>query len=79
VVPLDFLYSSLFMPRFGLISGMNLIDILEMACDWKAASLRHANGNFSRSVELCSERFGISAQLSQIILNTASLFEVRNV
>jgi hypothetical protein len=62
----------------GGVSGMNLIDILEMVCDWKAASLRHANGNFSRSVELCSERFNIAPQLAQIIMNTAALFEVQN-
>lgn len=57
---------------------MNLIDVLEMACDWKAASLRHTDGDFNRSVELCSERFNIAPQLAQIILNTAVLFEVPN-
>lgn len=58
----------------GGIEGMNLIDVLEMVCDWKAASLRHEDGNFNRSVKICSERFNISPQLAQIILNTAELF-----
>lgn len=63
----------------GGVTGMNLIDVLEMVCDWKAASLRHTDGDFVRSVRVCSERFEISPQLAQIILNTAELFGDDNV
>ena len=32
------------------IRGMNLLDVLEMICDWKASSERHADGNIYRSI-----------------------------
>nr|WP_319775979.1 DUF5662 family protein [uncultured Sphaerochaeta sp.] len=53
------------------IDGMNLVDLVEMICDWKAASERHADGNIYRSLEINKERFGISDQLYSILKNTA--------
>jgi hypothetical protein len=52
------------------IDGMTLLDLLEMACDWKAASEMSANGSFEQSVEYNKERFGLSDQLVNILLNT---------
>lgn len=52
------------------IDGMNLIDVLEMLLDWKAATLRHETGNIIKSLEINKERFKISDQLYQILLNT---------
>lgn len=52
------------------INGMNLFDVLEMCCDWIAASKRHSDGSIYKSIEINKERFGISEQLTQIILNT---------
>jgi hypothetical protein len=52
------------------INGMNLIDIVEMICDWKAASERHADGDIYRSLEINKERFGMSDQLVSILKNT---------
>lgn len=57
------------------INDMNLIDIAEMICDWKASSLRQDDGNLLHSIELNAERFGIDAQLMKILLNTANLFD----
>lgn len=57
------------------ISDMNLIDIVEMICDWKASTLRHNDGNLLRSIEINAKRFGIDEQLTQILVNTARLFE----
>lgn len=57
------------------INDMNLIDIAEMICDWKASSLRQDDGNLLHSIELNAERFGIDAQLTKILLNTANLFD----
>lgn len=57
------------------ISGMNLIDLIEMFCDWAAASLRQNNGNLLKSIEINAERFQIDPQLAQILLNTAAVFE----
>jgi hypothetical protein len=52
------------------IDGMSLLDIIEMFCDWHAAGKRHTDGNFSKSLEINKERFGMSEQLSQIFENT---------
>ena len=49
------------------IDDMDLIDIIEMVCDWKAATLRHADGDIIKSVEINTKRFNISPQLSTII------------
>ncbi|MCK4500703.1 hypothetical protein KAU11_09395, partial [Candidatus Babeliales bacterium] len=40
------------------ISGMSLIDLIEMLTDWKAPTLRHDNGDILKSIELNQERFG---------------------
>lgn len=60
------------------IKGMNLLDIVEMICDWKAASLRHADGDILRSIELNQERFGYSDELKNILLNTVRLLNMDN-
>lgn len=52
------------------INGMSLLDIIEMLADWKAASMRHANGDMGKSMEINRKRFGISDQLYEIIQNT---------
>lgn len=53
------------------ILGMNLIDIVEMFCDWKAATMRHADGDLIKSIELNKKRFGYSDDIEQIFKNTA--------
>lgn len=53
------------------VNEMNLIDLLEMLCDWKAASERHNNGNIRKSIEVNADRFGLSPQLTRILENTA--------
>ena len=53
------------------INGMNLIDVLEMICDWKAASERHADGDILKSIEINQKRFGYSDDLKNILINTA--------
>jgi hypothetical protein len=57
------------------IAGMNLLDIVEMFCDWKAASLRHTNGDFRRSLEINRTRFNVSDQLASIFENSIRLVE----
>lgn len=53
------------------IQGMSLLDIIEMFCDWKAATLRHDDGDLRKSIEINQERFGYSDELKQIFINTA--------
>lgn len=52
------------------VAGMDLLDLMEMFCDWAAASERHANGDFAQSLELSIVRFDISPQLAAILRNT---------
>lgn len=57
------------------INDMSLIDLVEMIADWKASSERQKAGNLLKSIEINSKRFGISNQLTQILINTAKLME----
>lgn len=52
------------------VNDMNLLDVLEMLIDWKAASTRHNNGNIRKSIEHNANRFGLSPQLVKIMENT---------
>ena len=52
------------------IKNMTLIDLLEMICDWKAASERHADGDVYKSLVINKERFGYSDELYNILKNT---------
>lgn len=52
------------------IQRMNLLDLLEMLCDWKAAGERHVNGSIENSLKVNRERFGIDDQLFRILENT---------
>jgi len=54
------------------IAGMDLLDLLEMVCDWIAAGMRHDDGvDFDRSTAINQERFGYSDELASILRNTA--------
>lgn len=55
------------------IEDMNLLDIVEMLCDWKAASERHDNGNIRKSIEINGVRFKLSPQLIKILENTSDV------
>ena len=55
------------------VNDMSLLDIVEMLCDWKAASERHNDGNIRKSIEINADRFGMSPQLTKIFENTADI------
>ncbi|HEY9298227.1 MAG TPA: DUF5662 family protein [Phormidium sp.] len=57
------------------VNAMNLIDILELLCDWYAACKRHNDGDIHKSIEINTERFGLSPQLKSILLNTVPLLQ----
>lgn len=61
------------------IKDMNLIDILEMFCDWKASSLRHETGDIRESIRINKERFGMSDELCHIFNNTATFLEENHI
>jgi multimeric flavodoxin WrbA len=52
------------------IKGMTLVDLCEMIADWKAASMRHNDGDVLKSIELNQARFNYSDELKQILINT---------
>ena len=51
------------------ISQMTLIDLIEMVCDWLAASKRSQTG-IHKGLEINKERYGIDDQLFEIIKHT---------
>lgn len=57
-------------PEVNGIEDMTLLDLVEMLCDWKAASERHDDGNIRKSIEVNAERFNMTPQLRRIFENT---------
>ncbi len=57
------------------INSMTLLDLIEMLCDWKAASERHNDGDIMRSIIVNKERFAISDQLTGILERTCRELE----
>lgn len=57
------------------VDDMTLIDLLEMVADWKAATLRHADGNIWTSLEIQRKKLGLSDQLAKIFANTIPVIE----
>jgi len=52
------------------IDGMTLVDLVEMFCDWYAATKKHADGNLEKSIQANKIRFHMSDQLAEIFENT---------
>lgn len=52
------------------ILGMDLFDLLEMLLDWKAATLRHANGDLVDSLAKNAKRYDIPPALERVLANT---------
>ena len=57
------------------INDMNLVDLVEMFCDWKASSMRHNDGNLLKSIDVNATRFNMTSQLKQIFINTAKMYD----
>lgn len=55
------------------VSDMTLVDLVEMFCDWTAASQRTKDGDPIKSIEISSARFGIPPMLESILKNTVPL------
>lgn len=60
------------------INDMNLIDLIEMLCDWKAAGLRHG-GDLFKSIEVNQTKYRYSDELKTILKNTACFFNKSRV
>lgn len=53
------------------IREMDLLQMTEMLCDWKAATLRHANGDLGTSITQNRVRFGYGDETERLLRNTA--------
>jgi hypothetical protein len=58
----------------GGIGDMDLVQIIEMLADWKAATMRHADGDLGKSIYMNSDRFGYGDEMIKLLLNTAARF-----
>lgn len=52
------------------VAQMNLLQLVEMFCDWKAASTRNGSSLLD-SLDVSVQRFGVEPQLAKIFTNTA--------
>ncbi len=52
------------------ISGMTLIDVIEMICDWKAAARRSPDKSLADTLDYAFNKYQIDPQLGRIITNT---------
>lgn len=55
------------------IEDMNLLDIVEMFCDWKASSERQNGGNLRKTLEENGRRFEMGPMLVKILENSIDL------
>jgi hypothetical protein len=58
------------------MKGMTLVDLIEMLCDWSAATYRHDNGDIGESINLNMKRFGYDETLAHIFVNTVQLYQM---
>jgi len=60
----------------GDIKKINIIDLLEIICDWIASTANQDKGNLRLTIERAKERFKFSKEIEHIILNTLELLEI---
>jgi len=53
------------------IDCMDLVDIVEMFCDWCAATKRHADGDIYKSLKIQKKKLFMPETLYRILVNTA--------
>ena len=58
------------------INGMTLVDLVEMFCDWCAATERHNDGDIGKSIAHNRQRFGYGEVMARIMSNTAKEYSM---
>lgn len=53
---------------------MNLVDMIELICDWFAATMRHDDGNIDKSLEINKGRFHMDEQTVSLLKNTVDTY-----
>jgi len=59
------------------ILEMDIVEIIEMLCDWQAAVKRHKDGSILKSLDINRKRFNISDDLFFILVNTCCSMQSR--
>ena len=60
--------------------GMNIMDLIEMICDWKASSERQDNSNIFDSIEdVQKKRFNYDSKMTRILENTVEKYLINGV
>jgi len=57
------------------LNGMTLIDLIEMVCDWRAASMRSGSFDYGKSLRVFQERNQVDPQVIDILRNTCIALE----
>lgn len=57
------------------VQGMTLLDMVEMLCDWLAATKRHADGDIYKSININEKRFKMDGQVAQLLRNSVGMLE----
>jgi len=57
--------------HWNSVEEMTPLELIEMLCDWKAATKRHATGNFSRSLKINEDRFNYSSVRTEAFKSAA--------
>jgi hypothetical protein len=57
------------------LRGMTLIDLIEMVCDWRAASMRGGTFDYDKSIEQFSNRFYPPKEVVSILRNTCKVLD----
>lgn len=52
------------------IADMSLLEVIEMLCDWIAASRRHPDGDVMESIRKNAERFGYGPEMQRLLVNS---------
>lgn len=56
------------------VRGMTLVDVVEMLCDWKAATERSDTGDLRKSLDIQRDRFELGETLWRVLANTSAEF-----
>ena len=52
------------------MNSMDLFSLVEMFCDWMAASQRHVDGDIMKSIDINEKRFDMDGQVAMMMRNT---------
>lgn len=55
----------------GGVESMNLLDLIEMLADWKAAAERQVRGSLAKSIKLNAKRFDYGDDIENLLMVTA--------